>query len=128
MRLLPEMTMQDHDQRNFWACALITIASALTSAGFSMAALATDGNADAMYCASRSLSLVIVAFLVVLLRSPRGLSTMALVMTLVQLGDAIVGFVNHDALKTLGPALLAVINAVALVVFRRSYRAGEGSR
>ena len=114
--------MQDHHLRSFWACALITIASALTSTGFSMAALlATDGHTNAMYCASRSLSLALVTVLVVLLRSPRGLMTMSLAMTLVQFGDAIVGFINHDALKTFGPASLALVTAVALIFFRRSY-------
>jgi hypothetical protein len=107
---------------SFWACALITIASALTGAGFSMAALATaDGHTNAMYAASRSLSLALVAILVVFLRSPRGLMTVALAMTLVQFGDAIVGFTNHDALKTFGPASLALVNAVALILFRRSW-------
>jgi hypothetical protein len=118
--------MKAHQQRSFWACALITIASALTSAGFSMAALlATDGHTNAMYSASRSLSLALVAVLVVLLRSPRGLMTMALAMTLVQSGDAIVGFTNHDALKTFGPASLALVTAAALVFFRRSSVAGN---
>jgi hypothetical protein len=47
--------------------------------------------------------------------------TMSLAMTLVQFGDAIVGFTNHDALKTFGPASLALVTAVALIFFRRSY-------
>src|SRR6266404_2740960 len=120
------MTMQDHHRRSFWACALITIASALTSTGFSMAALlATDGHVNAMYSASRSLSLALVTVLVVLLRSPRGLMTMSLAMTLVQFGDAIVGFTNHEPLKTFGPASLALGTAVALMYFRRSYMAGR---
>jgi hypothetical protein len=120
------MAMQDHYQRNFWACALITIASALTSTGFSLAALfASDGHTNAMYSASRSLSLALVTVLVVFLRSPRGLMTMSLAMTLVQFGDAMVGFANHDVLKTVGPASLALVNAVALLFFRKSYTAGK---
>ena len=118
--------MQDRYQRSFWACALVTIASALTSAGFSIAALlATDGHTNALYSASRSLSLALVTVLVVLLRSPRGLMTLSLVMTLVQFGDAIVGFINHDALKTFGPASLGLATAVALMFFRGSHMAGK---
>jgi hypothetical protein len=51
--------------------------------------------------------------------------TMSLAMTLVQFGDAIVGFINQDALKTFGPASLALITAMALMFFRRSYMAGK---
>ena len=59
------------NNRYFWVCAFITVASALTSAGFSIAALNASGDAyvNAMYAASRSLSLAFVSIVVVFLRS-----------------------------------------------------------
>jgi len=104
-------------RRLFWICALVTIASALTSAGFSVAALSSsdDAHVNAMYAASRSLSLAIAIILVVLIRSRAGLTALSFVMALVQAGDAIIGAIDHDQLKTFGPAFLALTTA-ALVV------------
>jgi hypothetical protein len=104
-------------RRLFWSCALVTIASALTSAGFSVAALSSSGDAhvNAMYAASRSLSLAIAVILVVLVRSRAGVTALSFVMALIQAGDAIIGAIDHDRLKTFGPAFLALTTA-ALVV------------
>ena len=104
-------------RRLFWICALVTTASALTSAGFSVAALSSSGDAhvNAMYAASRSLSLAIAVILVVLVRSRAGVTALSVVMALVQAGDAIIGAIDHDRLKTFGPAFLALTTA-ALVV------------
>src|SRR3979409_2064015 len=92
-------------RRLFWICALVTIVSTLTSAGFSVAALSSSGDAhvNAMYAASRSLSLAIAIILVVLMRSRAGLTALSVVMALVQAGDAIIGAMDHDQLKTFGP-------------------------
>src|SRR5437764_10604577 len=61
--------------RLFWLCALVTIGSAFTSVGFSVAALSSSGDAqvNAMYAASRSLSLALASVVVVLARSRTGL-------------------------------------------------------
>lgn len=106
----------------FWACVVITLASAATSAGFSIAALVSSGDAPtiALYAASRSIALLILAILVVAVRSRTGLSTIAAVMILVQAGDTLIGGRNHDLFKTLGPAFTAGINVVALVLFLRA--------
>jgi hypothetical protein len=104
-------------RRLYWICAVVTSASALTSAGFSVAALSSSGDAhvNAMYAASRSLSLAIAIILVVFIRSRAGLTALSFVMALVQAGDAIIGAIDHDPLKTFGPAVLALATA-ALVV------------
>ena len=61
--------------RLFWFCALVTIANALTSAGFSLAALASVGEAHtyALYGASRSVALALAAIGVVAFRWQEGL-------------------------------------------------------
>jgi hypothetical protein len=113
-------------RRLFWICALVTIASALTSAGFSVAALSSSGDAhvNAMYAASRSLSLTIAIILVVLIRSRAGLTVLSFVMALVQAGDAIIGAIDHDQLKTFGPAFLALTTATVVVPLLRDLSNG----
>ena len=114
-------TMKSNN-RYFWVCAFITVASALTSAGFSIAALNASGDAyvNAMYAASRSLSLAFVSIVVVFLRSRTGLMALSAVMVLVQSGDALIGAINHDLLKTLGPVFLALLTAGALIAVMKA--------
>jgi hypothetical protein len=108
----------------FLTCAFITSVSALTSAGFSVAALFSQGNEhlNAMYASVRSLTLVVILLLVLIRRSGVALAVMAITMTLVQGGDAIVGLINHDLLKTLGPLFLAVVTVAASLPHLRSIR------
>ena len=115
--------------RLFWLCGLVTIANAFTSAGFSIAALSSEGDVhiNAMYAASRSLSLALASVVVVLARSRTGLLTVAFVMALVQAMDAVIGAINHQPLKTLGPAFLALVTMAVLIAFWSSTRSDETS-
>ena len=110
--------------RLFWLCGLATIASAFTSAGFSIAALSSAGDAhvNAMYAASRSLSLALASVVVVLARSRTGLLTMAFIMALVQAVDAVIGAIDHQPLKTVGPAFLALVTVAILIALWRCNR------
>jgi len=54
-------------------------------------------------------------------RSNLGVATVSLIMTLVQLGDAMVGVLAHDTSKTLGPLILALATALTLVRLIRKY-------
>ena len=122
-------TMKSSD-RHFRVCAFMTVASALTSAGFSIAALNASGDAyvNAMYAASRSLSLAFVSIVVVFLRSRTGFMALSAIMILVQSGDALIGAINHDLLKTLGPVFLALLTAGALIaVMKAGNKLGGGS-
>lgn len=87
-----------------------------------MAALSSSGEAhvNALYTVSRSLSLVVASLLVVGLRSRTGLLAIAFVMVLVQVGDALIGVVINDPLKTYGPGFLAVVTAAVLLLLARS--------
>lgn len=114
-------TLSPVKSRLFWICALITIASALTSAGFSLAALSSSGEAhvNAMYAVSRSLSLAFGGLLVVWLRSRSGLMAVAFLMALVQAGDTVIGVLIDDPMKTYGPAFLSIITSVVLILLLR---------
>ncbi len=115
--------------RLFWLCALVTTGSAFTSVGFSVAALSSSGDVqvNAMYAASRSLSLALASVVVVLARSRTGLLTVAFVMALVQAGDAVIGAIEHHPIKTLGPAFLALVTMAVLIALWRCNRGDEAS-
>lgn len=107
--------------RLFWLCAATTLLNAFTSAGFSIAALGASGaeHTNAMYGVSRSITLALVTLLVVLLRSQPGLLIMALIMVVVQAGDAVIGMLIQDPMKTYGPAFLAIVTLAGLIVLFR---------
>jgi hypothetical protein len=99
-------------------CALVTALSALVSLGFSVAALATEqGRARtiALYAAARSLAYAVIAAVPLALRLPLWLQAAAVGMIIVQGADALIGLTLSDRLKTLGPALTALVNAAALI-------------
>ena len=107
--------------RLFWPCALITLLNAFTSAAFSVAALLgpAGGQVNAMYGLSRSVSLALITVLVIVWRSYPGLLILSLIMTLIQVGDALIGFLIQDTQKTVGPALLAITTgSVGLLLYR----------
>lgn len=123
MQFIPTCKMKP-TTRLFWLCAVPTLLNAFTSAGFSIIALSSSGDAhlNAMYGASRSITLALVALLVVLLRNKPGLLVVALIMVGVQAGDAVIGAINHDPMKTYGPAFLAIITLAGLVALFRATR------
>jgi hypothetical protein len=108
--------------RVFWICAAITAISAIVSASFAVAGLLGPGLHDtfAMYAASRSLAIPLVVLIFLGLRSRGGIAAMALTMSLVQLFDAVIGVLSHDAGKTYGPLFLALIGFVSVTFLLRS--------
>lgn len=108
--------------RAFWICATITAISAIVSASFSVAGLLGAGIHDtfALYAASRSIAIPLVVLIFMGFRSRGGMVAMALTMSLVQLFDAVVGVLSHDAGKTYGPLFLALIGFVSVAFLLRS--------
>ena len=101
----------------YWLCAAITVVSALVSLGFSIAALratTTEVRIASMYAFARSLALAIAAVIALILNSVGYLQAVALSMVIVQAADAVIGAMNRERLKTIGPAITALVNAVAL--------------
>jgi hypothetical protein len=103
--------------RSFWVCTIITTISALVSAGFSVAGLLAPSGSDsfARYAASRSIALLIAVLLSLRVRSREGIGALALVMSLVQGFDGVIGMLAHDAAKTYGPFVFALANFIALM-------------
>ena len=104
----------------YWSCAGVTVVSALVSLGYATAAVRGSAPGDpartsSMYAFVRSLALGAVAVVVMLAQSVPALAVTALAMVLVQAGDAVVGAVIRDRLKTAGPATTAMANAVVLI-------------
>lgn len=101
----------------FLCCAVITSVSALISLGFSLAAVVNApaaGRVDALYTLSRSVALAIGSLASFLIASPAWLEAMATTMSLVQLGDALIGLRLRDTVKTVGPLLTSALNLAAL--------------
>jgi hypothetical protein len=114
----------------FWICATITGVNALVSAGFSVIGLIgpAAGDTFARYAASRSIALLIAVLCCMALRSRKGIAALALVMTLVQALDGIIGALAHDPAKTYGPFVFAVANFVALVWLLRAHDGSDEAR
>ena len=110
-------TVRTHG-RLFWFCFVVTAASALTSLGFSIAAL-PGGGAIAQYATGRSLALALAALSMAALRHRVAMVLVALLMTVVQGLDAVVGIGIGDLVKTAGPAFLAALTLVAAVLLAR---------
>jgi hypothetical protein len=112
----------DKTPRAFWICAAITAMSAIVSASFSVAGLFGPGIHDpfALYAASRSIAIPLVVLVFLAFRSEGGIAAMALTMSLVQLFDAVIGVILHDASKTYGPLFLALIGFVSFAFLLRS--------
>jgi hypothetical protein len=108
----------------FYLCASITCLNALTSAGFSLAMLIGQPHmeAAAMYAVARSVPLAFAALIATARRSPGGIVVLGLLMASIQACDAIVGWASHDAGKTIGPLVLAVLTLVPVIVFLRRGR------
>lgn len=101
----------------FLVCAVITLVSAVVSLGFSLAALrGATGQTRvlAFYTCVRSAALVAVAIGAFATGRTPWLAAAALGMILVQAGDAMVGAIIRDRMKTVGPAATALINLAAV--------------
>jgi hypothetical protein len=100
----------------FWTCALITSLDALVRVAYAVAALNGEpdiGN-DAIYAVSQSLALLLVAMACAALRSRIALTTIAFLVTLLQVFDGIVGLLTQDPTMKYWPFALAFINTIAL--------------
>jgi hypothetical protein len=107
---------------SYWFCAVITSISALTSLGFSLAGLAGIGKqtrTSARYAASRSLALAMVAAVAIVSPSRTWLEAVATAMVVVQAVDAVIGLGERDTMKTVGPAMLSLLNLAALLLLLR---------
>lgn len=102
----------------FWICASLTVVSSLVSGGFAangLRAATRESRTSSMYALARSVALVVVAIVGLTSFSIGFEAAAALSMILVQGFDAVIGAVISDRVKTLGPAITALVNAAALI-------------
>lgn len=107
----------------FWICAVLTVISALVSGGYAVAGLGsatTAARVPSMYALARSAALVVVAVIGLFSSSIAYEAAIAIAMIIVQGLDAAIGALNSDHVKTLGPAITALVNAAALIWMLRS--------
>ena len=108
----------------YWICYAVVIFSAGVSVTYSVLAVIDGGleDIDALYAASRSVALVVVALVSPMFRSSAALLVIAAAMTIVQGIDAFIGALQGDVLKTVGPAVLCLVTIVAATFLARSDR------
>jgi len=85
----------------------------------------SSSDSFARYAASRSIALLIAVLFCLGVRSREGIAALALVMSLVQGFDGIIGVLAHDPAKTYGPFVFALANFVGLVWLLRPQKGLE---
>jgi hypothetical protein len=114
----------------------ITALNVLVASGFSIAGLLkpelilppgatpTDASAIfAMYAAARTIPLALITLVAIYQRSASALLVLGLLAGIIQFLDAGVGLLQHDVGKTVGPLFLAIVQAYAVIVFRKASNA-----
>jgi hypothetical protein len=102
----------------FWICASLTLGSSLVSGGYAVSGLrdaTRESRVPSMYALARSVALIVVAVVGLSSSSIAFAAAAALAMVLVQGFDAVIGGAISDRVKTLGPAITALVNAAALI-------------
>lgn len=101
----------------YWLCLAVTATSAAISLGYSIHAAGTDrANRLGQYAAARSAALMVAVVVVAVLHTRSALIPVAAAMVAVQALDAVIGVGTRKPEKIVGPAVLALINLVALLL------------
>jgi len=74
----------------------------------------------AMYGVARTVPLAIAALIAFAMGSSSGITVLALLLAAIQACNAIVGWISHDAMKTIGPATLAVLSITSAIILVRA--------
>ena len=102
----------------FWVTAAITLVSAGVSFGFSVAAVrrgSGEARTSALYTLARSAALLVVALVALFTHSYGVVVAVAGAMIIVQAVDAVIGILTKNRAATIGPVVLAALNAAALL-------------
>lgn len=105
----------------YWICAVFTVISSCVSLGYSSAAVAgvarneRGARSHAEYAFSRSVALTAISVVTLFGERHDWLVATAVAMIVVQAADAVIGSRIPDRLKTLGPAMTAVVNLALLI-------------
>lgn len=106
----------------FWLGALAAGINALVSMGFAVATVASGSSAVAWYAADRAAAFLGALVVVVALRYRAGLLVLGWALAAVQAIDAIIGVGTGAVSNVIGPAVLALVTAAAMIwLARRPY-------
>jgi hypothetical protein len=111
----------------FWICYVITAIAALVSLAYAIGRIVAVGfdDVDTLYLAARCIAIVIAVLITPLFASNAALLVMAVVVTLTQGVDAIIGITQADAVVIIGGGLLCLATIIsASVVARNDYARG----
>lgn len=100
-------------------CALFTLISAGVSFGYSVMSVRAPAI-EARYALVRSTTLLVLPIVALTGDRPDWLVAAAVVLVLIQAGDAVVGLGTRDRIKIIGPAVTALVNLALLVVYLTS--------
>jgi hypothetical protein len=108
----------------------LTALNVVVASGFSIAglikpelvlptgAIPTDASAIfAMYAAARTIPLALITTAAIYKGSTSALLVLGLLAGIIQLVDAVVGLLQHDVGKTVGPLFLAILQVYAVTIF-----------
>ncbi|WP_322102323.1 hypothetical protein [Paraburkholderia sp. J41] len=108
----------------WYVCAVVTCANAVTSLAFSLVLLAHGrGEAGDLYSAARTFCLAIAAILGAGAASLDVLFVLSPLLGAIQACDAIVGWLLHDIVKTIGPAVFSALTFASVIWLARHKRA-----
>jgi hypothetical protein len=121
--------------------SLVTVINVLVASGFAVAGLIkpeavlpadhvpTDASfIFALYAAARTVPLALITLAVIYKRAPSALLILGGLAGAIQFLDAGVGLVQHDAGKSIGPLIIAVLQFFAVFRLNQSMRRGLRSR
>jgi len=115
--------------RDFWIAAAVAGLNAAVSMGFAIATAASQHSTASWFAGDRSAALVALLIAVVALRRPDGLLLVGSALVAVQAVDAVIRGSAGAFTDAVGPAVLALLTAVALIRMQRAPgRAAAGLR
>ena len=132
MRIVQTMNnaLTEHrTERDLWIAAAVAGLNAAVSMGFGIATVASQHSTTSWFAGDRSAVLVALLIAVVALRRPDGLLLVGSALVAVQAVDAVIRGSAGAFTDAVGPAVLALLTAVALIRMQRAPgRAAVGLR
>jgi nitrate reductase gamma subunit len=140
-------TSKAHDQeaqsmtttKTIWLASLVTAINVLVAAGFSIVgliyphamlptgAVPTEASSlFAMYAAARAIPLALITLAAIWRRATQALVILGTLAGVIQLLDAGIGLLQHDAGKFAGPLLIAIFQFSVLLLLNSSARRSHG--
>jgi nitrate reductase gamma subunit len=140
-------TSKAHDQeaqsmtttKTIWLASLVTAINVLVAAGFSIAgliypqamlptgAVPTEASSlFAMYAAARAIPLALITLAAIWRRATQALLILGTLAGVIQLLDAGIGLLQHDAGKFAGPLVIAALQFSVVLLLNSSVRRPHG--